>query len=230
MPRPRNTPASVWRRPSWRRALVMLAALAGCMLVAACGGGSSAQDAASKERASEAKAEAENVKFAKCMREHGVQAETVKGPNGATGLRVGGPAKASAGAEGPPPNMEAAQNACKQYAPNEGKPVNLSPQEKVAQEEAVEKFAKCMREHGINVHASAKEGTVRVRIGGPGSGGPNPESPTFQKAQSACQGLLPLPKGAKKGGLPPLPAKQGPKGGGEGGAAHSEAGFSIAVR
>jgi hypothetical protein len=88
--------------------------------------------------------------------------------------------------------MEAAQKACKKYQPEPEK-VNLSPQEKVARAEAVEKFAKCMREHGIEVHASSSEGHIAIRIhGGPGSGGPNPESPAFQKAQQSCQKLLPF--------------------------------------
>jgi hypothetical protein len=73
----------------------------------------------------------------------------------------------------------------------------------VERAEAVEKFAKCMREHGIEVHASSAEGHVSIQIhgGGPGAG-PNPESPAFQKAQSSCQKLLPF-----KGGKGP-PSKQ----------------------
>ena len=55
--------------------------------------------------------------------------------------------------------MEAAQNACKHYQPEPQK-VNLSPQEKVAREEAVQKFAKCMREHGIEVQASTAGGGI----------------------------------------------------------------------
>jgi hypothetical protein len=100
-----------------------------------------------------------------------------------------------------PSAMDAAQNACKRYQPSARKE-NLSPQEKVAREEAVQKFAKCMREHGINVHASTAGGGVQIGIqGGPGAGGPNPESPAFQAAQKACQGLLPF-KGGGPGGAP----------------------------
>ena len=69
--------------------------------------------------------------------------------------------------------------------------VNLSPQEKVQHEEAVLKFAKCMREHGVDVHASAASGGIQIRIhAGPGSRGPNPESPAFQ---SGAESLLRLP-------------------------------------
>jgi hypothetical protein len=70
--------------------------------------------------------------------------------------------------------------------------VNLSPQQKVEREEAVQKFAKCMREQGIQLETSAKNGNIRILLHGhPGSGGPNPESPAFQRAQTTCQKLLP---------------------------------------
>jgi hypothetical protein len=124
----------------------------------------------------------------------------VAGPEGkGHGLQVGG--------AGGPAKMEAAQKDCKQYQPEPQK-LNLSPQEKIARAEAVEKFAKCMRGHGIEVHASSSEGHVAIRIhGGPGSG-LNPESPAFQKAQQSCQGLLPF-KGPHLG--PPPSGRSGPR-------------------
>jgi hypothetical protein len=49
-----------------------------------------------------------------------------------------------------------------------------------------------MREHGIQLETSAKNGNIRILLHGhPGSGGPNPESPAFQRAQTTCQKLLP---------------------------------------
>jgi hypothetical protein len=176
--------------------LAVLCVLAASLLLAACGGSSpSSTSSAAKEQQAELKL----ADFAKCLREHGIQATAALAPGGeGHGLRIkgaGGPAK-----------MEAAQNACKKYRP-EPRKLNLSPQEKVERAEAVEKFAKCMREHGIEVHASSAEGRISVQIHGkPGSGGPNPESPAFQKAQSSCQGLLPFkgkgPPGAHGGGGP----------------------------
>ena len=83
-------------------------------------------------------------------------------------------------------------------------------------EEKLVKFAKCMREHGINVHASTAGGGVRIGIeGGPGRG-PNPQSPAFQAAQKACQGLLPFkgPRGGPStGGGPSTNSEKGGKGG-----------------
>lgn len=171
---------------------VILAAL----LLTACGGSS---PSSTSSAASEQQAEVKFADFARCLREHGIQAETATAPGGeGHGLKIkgtGGPAK-----------MEAAQKACKKYQP-EPQRLNLSPQEKVEHAEAVEKFAKCMREHGIEIHASSSEGRVSIQIHSKrGGGGPNPESPGFQKAQQSCQKLLPF-KGPHGG--PPPSSKSG---------------------
>jgi hypothetical protein len=187
-----------------QRAPFFLTALAGVVLaalsLAGCGGSSSASPGSSSVSPDAGgKAEDNALKFSKCMREHGVtnfpNPET--GPNGQVGLKVkGGPSSLGVS----PQTMEAAQKACQHFA--EALAPKLSPQEKVEREEQVQKFAKCMREHGVNVHAETSSGLVRIGIhGGPGSGGPNPESPAFQAAQKACQGLLPL-KGGHGPGAP----------------------------
>jgi hypothetical protein len=175
------------------------------LLLAACGG-SSTSSTDSGAQASEQQAEVKFADFAKCLREHGVNAEAISHPGGGHGLKVS-PGRAGGG----PAAMEAAQTACKKYQPEPQK-VNLSPQQKVEQEEAVQKFAKCMREHGIKVEATTKGGGVQIAIHRhPGeAGAPNPESPAFQKAQSSCQRLLPKPpRGAGPSGGPPPPGKPG---------------------
>ncbi|HEY4810264.1 MAG TPA: hypothetical protein VIH71_04310 [Solirubrobacteraceae bacterium] len=166
------------------------------LVLSACGGSSTPTSSAANEQ----QAEVKFADFAKCLREHGVNATTSTGPGGeGHALRVKG------AGPGGHANMEAAQKACKKYQPEPQK-LDLSPQEKVERAEAVEKFAKCMREHGIEVHASSSEGRISIQIHGqPGSGGPNPESPAFQKAQQSCQRLLPFKgKGApaKRAGGP----------------------------
>jgi hypothetical protein len=182
--------------------LAVLCVAATSLLLAACGGSSpSPTSSAAKEQ----QAEVKFADFARCLREHGIEATTATGPGGeGHGLRIKG--------SGGPAKMEAAQKACKKYEPEPQK-LNLSPQEKVERAEAVEKFARCMREHGIEVHASSSEGRVSIQIHGkPGGGGPNPESPAFQKAQSSCQGLLPF-----KGKRPPSAHGSGGPGGSESG-------------
>lgn len=168
--------------------LGILGVAAASLLLAACGGSSSpsSTSAAAKEQ----RAEVRDADFARCLREHGIEATAVTGPGGkGQGLRIRG--------AGGPADVEAAQTACKQYQP-ESEKVKLSPQEQVARTEAVEKFAKCMRAHGVPLHSSSSEGHVSIQIGGSGAG-PSPESPAFQKAQQACQGLLPF----KAPGRPP---------------------------
>jgi hypothetical protein len=156
-------------------------------LPAGCGssGSPSASNAASREQSSEAQTEAKFAQFAKCLREHGLNAEVVNRGGGAHGLKVGGNASG-------PVAMEGAQKACARYRPQDGPKRPVSPQQKVELEERVQKFAKCMREHGIKVEASTSGGGVQISVHAhPGSGEPNPESPGFQQAQSACQKLLP---------------------------------------
>jgi hypothetical protein len=158
-----------------------LAALLAGALLTACGGSSPNPSAASNERSHETKL----ADFARCMREHGFDAEIATMPGGGQGLKIR-PGKASG-----PEASEAAQKACSRYRPGQ-QTVNLSPQQKVEQEEAVQRFAACMRGHGIKVETSAKAGGIRITIQHhPGNGEPDPESPAFQQAQAACQKLLP---------------------------------------
>jgi hypothetical protein len=176
------------------RLLAIPAVVAAGVLLVACGGSDPPSNSAAGENGQEQKAETKLADFAKCMREHGVNAETASMPGGGQGLKVS-PGKAGAS----PGAMEAAQKACARYRP-EQKRVNLSPQQKVELQEAVQRFAKCMREHGIKVETSTAGGGVSISVHrGAGSGGPNPESPVFKEAQSACQKLLPKPPGGGKG-------------------------------
>ncbi len=163
------------------------------LALAACGGSSPGSPSAQEDGK-----EAAFVKFAKCLREHGINASSSL----AGAVRVQ--------SKGAPQQMEAAQNACKRYRP-QGLAPNPTPQQKVERQEAVQKFAKCMREHGIHVEASASGGGIAIRIHSRAGEGPNPESPTFQAAQKACQGLLPF-KGHPPGAQGPETSSAGPGG------------------
>jgi hypothetical protein len=179
-----------------RLQIVLPAALlaAGASLALAACGGTSPSTAATKATAQE-----NLLKFARCMREHGVN---VPDPRAGQPLRF---------TSSNPPAMEAAQNACKRYRAGQ----EISPAEKTARLEGALKFARCMRAHGVQIpDPSTSGGGVGIKIsGGPGS--VNPSSPTFQAAQTACQGLL--GKGAPKGGFSVqsgrAPQGGGPKGG-----------------
>ena len=193
-------------------------ALAACALLAACGGSSASDPASSTASRYEAA-----LKFSKCMREHGIKdfpdPETFEGH---VQLRVH---SGAGGVEASPRVMEGAQKACQHY--QEAMAPKLTPQEKVQREEAVQKFARCMREHGIHVETPSSGGAIAIKVHqssrqGGGEGGPNPESPGFQKAQEACFKLL--PGGGPKGGVPR--ARRLRNGSGGGPESQSESAFS----
>ena len=159
-----------------------LCVAAASLLLAACGGSSpSSTSSAAKEQ----QAEVRFADFAKCLREHGIEATSAAGPGGqGHGLRIKGVCRG-------PAKMEAAQKACKKYQPEPQK-LNLSPQEKVARAEAVEKFAKCMREHGIEVHASSSEGRVSIQIHAKaGAAVPTPKAPPSRKRRARARNCSP---------------------------------------
>jgi hypothetical protein len=134
------------------------------------------------------------IKFARCMREHGMN---IPDPVAGQPLRF---------STSNPQGMEAAQNACKRYRVAQ----EISPAERTAHLEAALKFARCMRRRGINVpDPTTSGGGVGIKVQG-GPGGIDPSSPTFQAAQNACQSLL--GKNLPSAGL--QTSRVGPGGGG----------------
>jgi hypothetical protein len=113
--------------------------------------------------------------FARCMRKNGVDMEDPK-PGEGLALRV---------EKGQEKKMEKAQKACQPILRNAiGEP---SAEERKAMEDSMLEFARCMREHGVQI-ADPKPGEG-IRVGGPGTK-IDPEDPTFQKAQKACEGIV----------------------------------------
>ena len=156
-------------------------------MLAACGG--SGATTTNSTASTEKSREQQFIQFTKCLREHGVNVPT---PTAGQPFRIGG-------LRGNRQAFEVARTACKQYAPKFGA-VNLSPAERIAREEAVRKFAKCMREHGVplEIETASGGGALGIRIH-LGQGGPNRESPAFEAAQKACSGLLPKRPGGGRG-------------------------------
>jgi hypothetical protein len=126
-------------RPSPTSQLVIVCAALATILLAACGGSRWGAQHPSSSASSPAN---EAFKFAQCTREHGahVEASTPGGPV-AVKLRIVGNVTAQ--------KLGAAQNACRKYAPYAAAKRSLRPAEKVAREEALLNFAKCIREHGV---------------------------------------------------------------------------------
>jgi hypothetical protein len=124
------------------------------------------------------------LRFAKCMREHGVDMPDPK---------VGANGTVEFGIRGNPddPKFKEAQKACQETV---GGPFGNGdgPADPKFQEAAL-RFAKCMREHGISKFPDPQpNGGLLLRS----DSGIDPSSPTFKAAQKACEQLLPRPKGA----------------------------------
>src|SRR5512133_2933602 len=182
----RRTPARPPRR--WRR--LYLAGLVGVLAltlgVAACGGGGKAGGVASLSGANKPTATTTAgggsdrrqaaLDFARCMRQHGINMPDPK----FNGNGITQEFKARPGQRGPDdPKFKAAQQACQKYLPNGGQPTKPNPQE----QQQMLAFARCMRQHGINIPDPKPDGGIEIK-GGPGV---NPDSPTFTAAQQACQ-------------------------------------------
>jgi hypothetical protein len=122
------------------------------------------------------------LKFAQCMRQHGVNMPDPV--NGQIRVSVTPAPGQSPSADGPVQGnnqFQAAQTACKQYAPNGGNGGSGPTQQQLDQ---ATKFAQCMRDHGIPMQdPQANGGGIQFSGGGQGI---DPSSPQFQQAQQAC--------------------------------------------
>lgn len=138
--------------------------------------------------------------FAKCMRQHGVDmADPQTNGKGQVFIKVSA-APGTAG-KGVPQKEQAAEAACRHLQPNGGKPVKLDP----SQLAKMRNFAKCMREHGIDMPDPDPYGRVTMRaVKGKNDQGRTvfgPDDPKFNAAQKACQKYQPGIPGGGKGGF-----------------------------
>lgn len=131
------------------------------------------------------------IRFARCMREHGIDMPDPEvGPGGqfSVTMRGGGDAQ----------EMNAAQEACREFMPNGGAPPRPDPEQAAQQRE----MAECMRENGVPAFPDPDADGRLVLEAGEGL---DPDSPAFRAAEEAC-------------------ARFGPPGGGGGGAVHEKSG------
>lgn len=116
------------------------------------------------------------IKYARCMRENGMT--WFPDPqDGKTVVRV--PSNVNR------EQMQAAEEACREYAPNGGEKPEIDP----ADLERARQMAKCMRENGVpnfpDPNAEGGIGLDREKLGtGPGD-------PTFDEAEKKCSQYLP---------------------------------------
>jgi hypothetical protein len=184
--------------------LLLPVAAAAVLTLAACGANGNADPSASHED----KAFDGALKYARCMRDHGVDMpDPQRDAGGGILLKSGrrGPQKGEKGTTGGPlndhgpqgdPKFQAAQKACDKYLQEGGGPA-MSPAEQAKTRDAFVAYARCMRGKAINM--PDPEVTAHgIRMGlGPGN---DPNSTRFKAADTACHPILAgvEPKGAKK--------------------------------
>jgi len=134
------------------------------------------------------KAQETALKWAQCMRQHGVNVPD-PGPNGSISVQRGsdtagkvGGVTAGGGVDPQSQQFQDAMNACKRYQPTGAQGAGPPSQQML---DNAAKFAQCMRDHGVPMEDPQVSGGG-VRVGG-GSNSIDPSSDQFKQAQQACQ-------------------------------------------
>ncbi len=171
---------------------VMLLCLTGAGLSLAGCGGSSSADTAGGSTAAKGRAADNNqaLRFAACMRSHGVpsfpdptggridlQVQKTPDSTSVNGVQVNGPA------------FQSAMQACRSYLPDGGHPSAAATAKARSQALAM---SRCMRSHGVPnfpdpQFQTGPGGGIGMRISGAGI---DPSSPQFQAAQKACGSIF----------------------------------------
>jgi hypothetical protein len=120
-------------------------------------------------------------KFSACMRKHGVT--NYPDPNGQGVITI----HSGMGIDPGSPAFTSARSVCDKLLPNGGQP---TPAQLAQRQQQMLAFSTCMRAHGVKDFPDPSNGGLQLQSH-PGSD-LNPDNPTFQKAQQACQGHLPF--------------------------------------
>lgn len=119
------------------------------------------------------------LKWQQCLKDQGLDVE-IGSADGRSTIKM------SPGPNSDPEKDKAAMEKCKQYAPGGGDMGKADP----AMEEAMRKFAKCMRENGVpNFPDPNANGGMMFNK----DSGVDPESDSFKAAQQKCESLMPRP-------------------------------------
>lgn len=180
-------PATRGRAPLTPRRARRVRVLAAAIVIAgsgltACGGsggsGSSGSTASGSGSGANARGAAETkaVKFAECMRKNGVP----DFPDPVDGRIVFTRKKGEGGPDPDSPQFKAAQERCKQFAPQNEAGAG-------GNDARMLKFVQCMRRNGVPNFPDPQNGRILMK---PGQG-VDPDSPQFKAAQKTCQKELP---------------------------------------
>lgn len=174
--------------------------IAAIVALAGCGSGNPAREVASlakakpksaaaapKKKAGEQDVADAMRKYARCMREHGIDMPDPQiSSNGKGGIVRIGSAGGTAPAKG---KLEAAEKKCQPLMDGvvENGPRKLDPAQEAKMHDQALAFAKCMRDHGVNMPDPQFQSGGRVTQQLTGS----PDDPNFKKASDACgKGLI----------------------------------------
>lgn len=180
--------------------------------MSACGSGSGSGGKPSAGKGDDDKAYESALKFAKCMRDHGIDMpDPQQGKGGGivmkSGKLGGGPEKSNS--IGPDnPKFEAADKECGKYRKDGGGAAE-SPAEQAKQRDAFIGYSRCMRSKDINMpDPKFSDHGISMML----PKGVRPESAKFKAADKACHPILAAvePEGMKPGGGPQV---AGPAGG-----------------
>jgi hypothetical protein len=130
----------------------------------------------SNDKPSKEDDEAKGLRFAKCMRDHGVDMDDPKDGRIEITSRPGQEA-----------TVNKAQEACQKYLP----PVSAADRKK-GDEQGL-KMSQCMRKHGVEDFPDPKDGGIRIDEG-------VAKDPDFKKAQEACGDIMGGPGGKRAKG------------------------------
>jgi hypothetical protein len=178
------------------RQLLTFAAIAGATLaLGACGSDNKKSPGDRQDKAYDGA-----LKFAKCMRDHGIDMpDPTRSDNGGILQKMGGPGKQDRGPNDP--KLKTADKACAKYRELGGGEAP-DPAAMAKQRDAFVAYARCMRGKNINMpDPKVSSHGIEMSIGK----GIRPDSAAFKAADKACHTLL---------GKPPEGAEDGPNGGG----------------
>jgi hypothetical protein len=167
------------------RAPLLLVAAVGTLALAGCGGGDPKSASSAKDKAFDGA-----LKFARCMREHGVDIpDPQQGGGGA--VKIGGPGAGKLRAKPGDAKLKTAEQACGKYL-KQGGGRAPDPAERARMQDAFVRYARCMRSKGVNMpdpKVSTGGGGVAFEFRA-GSGGAKPDAPKFKTADKACHSIL----------------------------------------
>ncbi|MGI5226307.1 hypothetical protein [Actinoallomurus sp. CA-142502] len=164
------------------RSAALLAVAAAAFGTAGCGGSGGSSSASSSTAAGgKATTSTKAVRYAQCMRTHGVPSFPDPTADGRSTIIM----KKGTDMDPDSPKFKAAQQACKAYAPS-GQARGAQDPKQQAQ---MLKYVTCMRQNGVPDFPDPQNGAIIFK-GGPGQG-VDPNSPQFKAATQKCQKLLP---------------------------------------